>query len=61
MIGKEAKLPIKQQCALLDLCRSWVYYQAVPINKKDLELMWKIDEIHLKWPFYGSRNIRDEL
>ncbi len=61
MIDKEAKLPIKQQCALLDLCRSGVYYQAVPISKKDLELMRQIDKIHLVWPFYGSRKIRDEL
>jgi putative transposase len=38
-----------------------VYYQAVPIKAKDLELMRQIDEIHLNWPFYGSRNIRDEL
>ncbi len=61
MNDKEAKLPIKQQCALLNICRSGVYYQAVPISEKDLELMRQIDEIHLKWPFYGSRKIRDEL
>jgi putative transposase len=61
MIDKQAKLPITRQCALLDLCRSGVYYQAVPMNAKDLELMRQIDEIHLTLPFYGSRNIRDEL
>jgi putative transposase len=33
----------------------------VPISQKDLELMRQIDEIHLSWPFYGSRKIRDEL
>jgi putative transposase len=61
MIDREARLPITQQCALLDLCRSGVYYKAVPISAKDLELMRQIDKIHLAWPFYGSRKIRDEL
>jgi putative transposase len=61
MIDKEEELPITRQCALLDLCRSGVYYQAVPVSAQDLELMRQIDEIHLRWPFYGSRNIRDEL
>jgi len=33
----------------------------VPVSACDLELMRHIDEIHLKQPFWGSRNIRDEL
>jgi putative transposase len=61
MIDKGEALPVTQQCALLDLCRSGVYYQAVPVSAKDLELMRQIDEIHLAWSFYGSRKIRDEL
>jgi putative transposase len=61
MIDKNAKLPITQQCKMLGLSRSGVYYKPVPINPKDLELMRQIDEIHLSFPFYGSRNIRDEL
>jgi len=61
MIDKEEELPITRQCDLLDLCRSGVYYQAAPVSAKDLELMRQIDEIHLTWPFYGSRKIRDEL
>jgi len=28
---------------------------------KDRELMRQIDEIHLAYPFYGSRKIRNEL
>ncbi len=61
MIDKNAKLPITKQCKILSLSRSGVYYKPVPINPKDLELMRQIDEIHLSCPFYGSRNIRDEL
>ena len=33
----------------------------MPVNARDLELMKLIDKIHLKYPFYGSRSIRDEL
>jgi putative transposase len=30
-------------------------------SKEDLALMRRIDEIYLKWPFYGSRRITTEL
>jgi len=33
----------------------------VPLSAKDLGLMRQIDEIHLAYPFYGSRKIRNEL
>jgi putative transposase len=38
-----------------------LYYEAVPISDRDLELLRLIDEIHLKHPFMGSRSIRDQL
>jgi putative transposase len=61
MIEKGAELPVTRQCEILQLSRSGVYYQPVPISQKELELMRLIDEIHLARPFWGSRNIRDEL
>ncbi|TRZ76454.1 MAG: IS3 family transposase [Deltaproteobacteria bacterium] len=61
MIDKGDKLPVTRQCDLLDLCRSGVYYTSVPLSAKDIELMRQIDEIHLAYPFYGSRKIRNEL
>lgn len=61
MIDRGAELPVKRQCEILQLSRSSVYYQPVPISPKELELMRLIDEIHLTYPFYGSRKIRDEL
>ena len=61
MIGKEVGLPVIRQCELLDLSRSGVYYTPVPVSTKDLELMRQIDEVHLQYPFYGSRKIRNEL
>lgn len=61
MIDKEEKLPVIRQCQILDLNRSGVYYKKVPLNEADRELMRQIDEIHLLYPFYGSRKIRNEL
>lgn len=50
-----------QQCKLLALNRSSVYYQPVEVSDENLRLMKAIDEIHLDQPFRGSRRIRDEL
>jgi len=61
MIDKEDKLSVTRQCALLDLNRTGIYYKPVPQNAQELALMRQIDEIHLAFPFYGSRKIRDEL
>ena len=61
MIDKRDPLPVTRQCGLLDLCRSGFYYKPAPLSAKDRELMRQIDEIHLSYPFYGSRKIRDEL
>jgi putative transposase len=40
---------------------SFFYYTPAPLSAKDMELMRKIDEIHLVTPFYGRRKIRNEL
>jgi putative transposase len=61
MIDRAHSMPITRQCRLLELSRSSVYYQAVPLPEATLALMRRIDEIHLKLPFYGSRRIRDQL
>jgi putative transposase len=61
MIDRQHVLPLTRQSELLDLSRSSLYYRAVPVSARDLALMRYIDEIHLKYPFWGSRNIRDEL
>jgi putative transposase len=61
MIDKENSLPVTRQCEILELSRSGIYYTPVPVSAKDMKLMRQIDEIHLMYPFYGSRNIRNEL
>jgi putative transposase len=61
MIDRADPMAVSRQCRLLEVSRSSVYYQAVVIPEADLTLMRRIDEIHLKLPFYGSRKIRDQL
>ncbi len=61
MIDKKHALPLTKQSKILDLSRSSLYYQPVEICEYDLNMMSLIDEIHLRYPFYGSRRIRDEL
>lgn len=54
-------MSLTRQSEILGLSRSSLYYKAVPISARDLELMRLIDELHLKYPFMGSRSIRDQL
>lgn len=61
MINRNHLMPISKQSRILGLSRSGLYYEAVDIRPKDIDLMRLIDEIHLKYPFYGSRRIRNEL
>ena len=50
-----------RQCVLLDLPRSTFYHVPKPVSEEELELMALINRCHLKYPFYGSRRIRDWL
>ncbi len=61
MIDKDNRLPVTRQCELLNLNRSTVYYQGAGVSDEDLALMRRIDEMHLRRPFYGSRRLRDWL
>ena len=52
---------MRHQCELLGLCRGTYYYQCAPETEENLALMRQIDELYLRWPFYGSRKIAAEL
>lgn len=54
-------MSVARQCELLDLARSSCYYQPVSESAENLALMRDIDEIYLKYPFFGSRKIAMEL
>ena len=57
----DKKLSVKRQCELLDLNRSGVYYLPRPVSQADLKLMRRIDELHLKHPYYGARRLAKQL
>lgn len=61
MVGPDPGVSIMGQCVLLAVARSTVYYHPVPVPIEDLELMARIDRIHLEHPFLGSRRITDVL
>jgi putative transposase len=61
MIEPGPEVSVRRQCELLSVGRSGLYYEAVPQDAEELEVMRRIDEIHLKWPFYGSRKVSREL
>ena len=61
MIDRTHALKISRQCELLDLQLSTFYYKERAVHSKSLELMRKIDALHLDFPWMGSRSIRDQL
>jgi len=61
MINRAHKLPIKRQAEVLSISRGTAYHKPRPVSEKDLLLMRNLDELHLKYPFAGSRMLRDLL
>jgi putative transposase len=61
MIDRGGKLAVKRQAQLLELSRSSVYYTPRALSQRDLQLMRRIDELHLEAPFFGSRKIAAQL
>jgi putative transposase len=54
-------LSIVAQCQLLKVARSTLFYRPVPVGVEDLTLMRRMDELHLAYPFYGSRRLAAAL
>lgn len=50
-------MSVRQQCQLLGLCRSSLYYQGVPESVENLRLMRRIDQEYTAHPFLGSRRL----
>jgi putative transposase len=50
-------LSIVEQCRLLKVARSTLYYRASPVSADDLAVMRRMDELYLTAPFYGSRRM----
>jgi len=61
MIEPDPELSVRRQCELLRVSRSGLYYEPVPTDPEELAVMKRIDKLHLKFPFYGSRKIAQAL
>lgn len=61
MIDRQSKLSIGQQTKLLGISRGSVYYLPKPVSERDLDIMKRLDQLHLKHPFMGARMLRDQL
>jgi putative transposase len=61
MIDRGHDLPLARQAELLRLSRSTLYYEPRPVPVAELAIMRRIDELHLDYPFAGSRMLRDLL
>jgi putative transposase len=61
MIDRGHDLPIARQAKVLNVSRSAVYYKPQPVSAEDLRVMRRLDELHLDYPFAGSRMLRAML
>ena len=62
MIARERPgLSLSRQCRLLTIGRSSFYYAPKGESPVNLALMRRIDELFLKYPFYGSRQMVRQL
>ena len=57
MIDRRSVLSVKRQCELLSLARSTMYYKPTEVSETDLELMRRIDELHMEFVYAGSRKL----
>ncbi|WP_419943456.1 IS3 family transposase [Candidatus Palauibacter sp.] len=57
MIERDGPLSLSRQCALLAVSRSSLYYRPKGESAENLALMRRMDELHMAYPFYGSRQL----
>ena len=61
MIDRRAKLSLARQAKVLGISRGSIYYQPQPVGDADLKLMHRIDQLHIEFPFAGSRMLKGLL
>jgi putative transposase len=61
MTGRSHPLPITKQVKALNISRGSIYYLPRPVSAAGVAVMRRMDELHLDFPFAGSRMLRDLL
>ncbi len=61
MIERDGPLSLSRQCTLLKVSRSSQYYRPKGESAENLALMRRMDELHMAYPFYGSRQMMRHL
>jgi putative transposase len=61
MIDRGHDLSITKQAEILKVSRGSVYYLPRPVSSADLDIMQRLDRLHLEFPFAGSRMLRGLL
>lgn len=56
-------LSVRQQCGILELNRSSIYYTPAPkvLSDEQLALLRLVDEVYTKHPFFGTRQMSDYI
>ncbi|MBI5373402.1 MAG: IS3 family transposase, partial [Sphingobacteriales bacterium] len=61
LVKDHKDLSMVEQCGLVDLNRSTLYYEPVPYSEEEMRLFNEIDLIYTDMPYYGHRKIWREL
>lgn len=61
LIDDSLQISVSKQAKLLKVSRGCYYYRPKPVSESDLKLMRCMDELHMQYPFAGSRMMRDLL
>lgn len=57
LVDPDEELSIRDQCELLGIARSSLYYESCPETPENLAIMRRLDELNLRYPVYGSRRL----
>ena len=57
LVKDNKDMPMVEQCGLVELNRSTLYYEPVPYSDEEMSLFNEIDLIYTDMPYYGHRKI----
>ena len=61
LIRDNKDMSMVEQCGIVDINRSTLYYEPIPYNEEEMRLFNEIDLVYTDMPYYGHRKIWKEL